>query len=297
MPVREKAIVLIDGPALVHRWYHRWSYTKERYGTPIDVKQFAIKNARFMIATAHSFDPAHMAQHLLSPQTEYAHTPKHNKIIVCFDHGDGGRRQIYASYKANRSERATTPEFRLIERVAKKVFADEPRESLLVVPDCDAGLASLNAEADDMIATLAFFNQQSRRPTVVMSHDYDLYQLVDEARKSYHYDIRTKHLVSERSVMERVGVPPKLVRDFKSLAGDSSDNIPGVSGIGKTRACNLLKKYGDLDGILFKGVKSETGHLGELLSEGAKMALLSRQLIDFRMCPKVIKVCETFMKK
>ncbi|KAG5505828.1 hypothetical protein JKF63_05164 [Porcisia hertigi] len=296
MPAREKAVVLIDGPAVVHRWYHRWSYTKERYGAPVDVKQFAFKNARFLIAVAHSFDPAHMAQHLLSPQTEYVHTPKRNRVIVCFDHGDGGRRQIYADYKANRLQKTVTPEFLLMERMAKKVFADEPRGSLLLVPDCDARLAKLNAEADDMIATLAFFNQQCRRPTVVMSHDYDLYQLVDESKKSYHYDIRTKHLVSERGVIERVGVHPKLVRDFKSLAGDSSDNIPGVDGIGKMRACNLLKKYGDLDGVLFKGVKSETGRLGELLNEGVKMAQLSRQLVDFRMCPKVIKVCESFME-
>lgn len=297
MPARERAVVLIDGPAVVHRWYHRWSYTQERYGTPLDVKLFAIKNARYIIATAHSFDPSHMAQHLLSPQVEYAHTQKHNRIIVCFDHGDGGRRQIYEEYKANRSERKLTPEFVMMEKVAKKVFADEPKDSLLIVPDGDARLASVNAEADDMIATLALYNQQIKRPTVVMSHDYDLYQLIDEAHKSYHYDIRTKHLVSERGVIDRVGVHPKLVRDFKALAGDASDNIPGVNGIGKARARTLLKKYGSLEGILSKGVKTETGHIGDLLTNGAKMAVVSRQLVDFRMCPKVMKVCEPFLKK
>ncbi|KAK7196748.1 mitochondrial structure specific endonuclease I (SSE-1) [Novymonas esmeraldas] len=297
MSPREKAVVLIDGPAVVHRWYHRWSYSRERYGKEIDLKQFAIKNARYMIATAHSFDPAHMAQHLLSPQTEYAHTPKHNRVVVCFDQGDGGRRLLYSAYKANRLDKVVTPEFRLLERVAKKVFGDEPRDSLLIVPDCDTRLASLNAEADDMIATIALFNQQSKVPTVVMSHDYDLYQLVDEARRSFHYDIRTKHLVSERGVLERVGVHPKLVRDFKSLAGDSSDNIPGVSGIGKVRARNLLKKYGNLDSVLSRGAKGESGHLSEVLTKGAESALISRQLVDFRMCPKLLKVYESFARQ
>jgi 5'-3' exonuclease len=184
MSVREKAVVLIDGPAVVHRWYHRWSYTVEKYGSDVDLKKFAIKNARFIIATAHSFDPAHLAQHLLSPQLEYAHTPKLNKIIVCFDQGDGGRREIYSEYKANRANLKRTPELLLMEKVAKRVFQEEPRDTLLVVPDFDARLRTVNAEADDMIATLALYNQQNKTPTVVMSHDFDLYQLVDDLHKS-----------------------------------------------------------------------------------------------------------------
>lgn len=297
MALRERAVVLIDGPAVVHRWYHRWSYTKERYGSEIDPKRFAIKNARFAIATAHSFDPSHLAQHLLSPQLEYAHTPKANKIIICFDQGDGGRRQIYSEYKANRLEVKRTPELLMMEKVAKKVFADEPAGTTLVVPDCDARLKTVNAEADDMIATLALYNQQNKVPTVVMSHDFDLYQLVDDLYKCYNYDIRTKHLVSEKSVVERVGVHPRLIRDFKAMAGDASDNIPGIKGIGKVRACQLLKRYGDLDGVLTRGPKNEKGNLAELLVQGAETALLSRQLVDFRMCPKVLKVCEPFLKK
>ncbi|KPA78388.1 putative mitochondrial mitochondrial structure specific endonuclease I (SSE-1) [Leptomonas pyrrhocoris] len=297
MSVREKAVVLIDGPAVVHRWYHRWSYTTEKYGSEIDPKKFAFKNARFIIATAHSFDPTHLAQHLLSPQLEYAHTPKLNKIIICFDQGDGGRRQIFREYKANRAEVKRTPELLMMEKVAKRVFEEEPPHTALVVPDFDARLKTVNAEADDMIATLALYNQQNMTPTVVMSHDFDLYQLVDDLHKSYNFDIRTKHLVSEKNVIERVGVHPRLIRDFKAMAGDASDNIPGMKGIGKVRARQLLKKYGDLDGILSRGLKNETGHLSEVLAQGAKSALISRQLVDFRMCPKVLKACEAFLKR
>lgn len=297
MSIREKAVVLIDGPALVHRWFHRWSYTTKRHGSEIDPKRFAIKNARFTIATAHSFDPSHLAQHLLSPQVEYAHTPKHNKIIVCFDQGDGGRREIYAEYKQNRAEIKRAPELLMMEKVAKKVFLEEPKNTLLLVPDFDSRLSTVNAEADDMIATIVLHNQKVKLPTVVMSHDYDLYQLIDDVNKSYHYDIRTKHLVSEKAVIERVGVHPKLIRDYKALAGDSSDNIPGVKGIGKIRACQLLKKYGDLEGVLSKGPKKQTGHLRDLLVAGADQAHTSRQLVDFRMCPKVLKAAEPFLKK
>lgn len=96
--------------------------------------------------------------------------------------------------------------------------------------------------------------------------------------------------------MERIGVHPKLVRDYKALAGDTSDNIPGIKGIGKIRAQQLLKKYSDLEGVLSKGVKNQSGRLGDLLREGADSALLSRQLVDFRMCPKLIKTCESFLK-
>lgn len=296
--VREKAIVLIDGPALVHRWYHRWHYTTLKQGTnTLDAKRFAIKNARYIIATAHSFDPGHLAQHLLSPQVEYAHTPKHNKIIVCFDQGDGGRREIYPEYKKNREAIKRAPELGVIEKVAKKVFQEEPKDTLIVVPDFDQRLTTLNAEADDMIATIALHTQKRKLPTVVMSHDYDLYQLVDDHNRSYHYDIRTKHLVSEKSVIERLGVHPKLIRDYKSLAGDASDNIPGINGIGKTRARELLKKYGDLEGVLTKGVKKQSGRIGDLLRDGASQAELSRQLVDFRMCPKLLKAIEPFLKE
>ncbi|EKF99712.1 mitochondrial structure specific endonuclease I (SSE-1), putative [Trypanosoma cruzi] len=294
MSVRERAVVLVDGPAVVHRWYHRWSYTSKH--TPVDVKRFTITNARHIIATAHSFDPSHLAQHLLSPQVEYAHTPKHNKIIICFDQGDGGRRELYPAYKENRAEREHAAELSVIKKVAIKVFTGEPKNTLIVLPDLDAKLKDVDAEADDIIATLALHNQQLKIPTVVMSHDYDLYQLIDEANKCYHYDIRTKHLVSEKGVIERVGVHPKLVRDYKSLAGDSSDNIPGVKGIGKTRALQLLKKYGDLEGVLTKGKKKQGGHLGDLLRAGAADAELSRKLVELRSCPKVLKVCEAFMK-
>ncbi|KEG10879.1 mitochondrial structure specific endonuclease I (SSE-1) [Trypanosoma grayi] len=294
MSVRERAVVLIDGPALVHRWYHRWSYTSKK--TPVDVKRFTITNARHIIATAHSFDPSHLMQHLLSPQVEYAHTPKHNKVIICFDQGDGGRREMYSQYKANREEREHGPELSVIKKVATKVFMGEPKNTLLIVPDFDAKLKKVDAEADDMIATLALYNQQFKIPTVVMSHDYDLYQLIDEANKCYHYDIRTKHLVSEKGVIERVGVHPKLIRDYKSLSGDSSDNVPGIKGIGKTRALQLLKKYGDLDGVLTKGVKKQGGHVGDLLRAGVTDAELSRKLVELRDCPEVLKACESFMK-
>ncbi|EPY36146.1 mitochondrial structure specific endonuclease I (SSE-1) [Strigomonas culicis] len=272
MSIRERAVVLIDGPAVVHRWYHRWFFTNEKAPKGIDPKRYVITQARYMIATAHSFDPSHLAQNLLSPQVEYAHTPKHNKIIICFDNGDGGRRDMYPEYKANREGKKVTPEFLLIEKVAKKVFQEEPKSTILVLPDFDPKLKTLNAEADDMIATIALRNHRVKLPTIVMSHDHDLYQLIDDNARSYHYDIRSKHLVSEKSVMERVGVHPKLIRDFKALAGDASDNISGISGIGKVRARQLLKKYGDLDGILANGVNKESGRVGDLLRNGAQQA-------------------------
>ncbi|CAD2221081.1 mitochondrial structure specific endonuclease I (SSE-1) [Angomonas deanei] len=293
---REAAVVLVDGPALVHRWFHRWSYATKQ-GSTVDSKRFVIKNARFALARAHSFDPSHLAQNLLSPQVEYAHTPKHNKVIVCFDNGDGGRTELFPDYKKNRRQVARDPELSVMMKVAKRVFLEEPEGTILVLPDSNPRLKMINAEADDMIATIALRNQKYKVPTVVVSHDFDLYQLIDDNCKSYHYDIRTKYLVSEKGVIDRIGIHPKLVRDYKALAGDASDGVPGVKGIGKVRAQSLLKKYGDLDGVLTKGIKKETGRVGEILREGVKDAELSRKIVDFRLCPKIMPTVEQFMKK
>lgn len=293
--LREKSIVLIDGPAIVHRWYHRWEFTATKYGKAIDLKEFAVKNARYLLATAHCFDPSHLSNRLLSPQLEYAHTPKHNKIMLFFDQGDGGRRDLYPEYKKHRVEKKDKKALRMMEKIAKKVFLNEPEGTTLVVPDFHSSLQTLNAEADDMIATIALRNQKLKIPTVVMSHDFDLYQLIDDHRKSYHFDIRTRHLIHEKTVIDRCGVHPKLIRDFKALAGDNSDNIPGVRGIGKVGAIKLLKKYGDLEGVLSRGPQKEKGSLANKIAQGGESALLSRQLIDFRMCPKLLKAAEKFL--
>eukprot|EP00796_Vickermania_ingenoplastis_P010106 gene10106-7073_t len=293
--LREKAVVLIDGPALVHRWYHRWEYTTTKFGKAIDLKEFAVKNTRYLLATAHSFDPSHLSNRLLSPQLEYAHTPKHNKLMLFFDQGDGGRKELFPDYKKKRAEKKDLKSLRMIEKIAKKVFLNEPKETTLIVPDFHPSLQTLNAEADDMIATIALRNQKLKIPTVVMSHDFDLYQLIDDHRKSYNFDIRSRHLIHEKTVVERCGVHPKLIRDYKALAGDAADNIPGVKGIGKVGAAKLLKKYGDLEGVLTRGPQREKGSMATKIANGAESAFLSRQLVDFRMCPKLLKAAEKFL--
>lgn len=293
--LRDKAIVLIDGPAIVHRWYHSWEYAATKYGKTLDLKEFSVKNSRYLLATAHAFDPSHLGNRLLSPQLEYNHTPKHNKVMLFFDQGDGGRREIYPDYKKSRVEHKDLKSLRKMERIAKKVFENEPEGTTLVIPDFHPSLQTLNAEADDMIATIALRNQKLKVPTVVMSHDFDLYQLIDDHHKSYHFDIRTRHLIHEKTVVDRCGVHPKLIRDFKALAGDASDCIPGVKGIGKVNACKLLKKYGDLEGVLSRGSQKEKGSLAKKIANGGENALLSRQLIDFRMCPGLLKAAEKFL--
>lgn len=293
--LREKSIVLIDGPAVVHRWFHRWEISTTKHGRKMDIKEYSVRNARYLLATAHSFDPSHLSNRLLSPQLEYFHTPKHNKIMLFFDQGDGGRKSIFPQYKHKRLEKTDPKSIKLMEKIAKKVFESEPKGTTLVVPDFHSSLRTLNAEADDMIATIALRNQKMKIPTVVMSHDFDLYQLIDENRRSYNFDIRSKHLITEKAVLERCGVPPKLVRDYKALAGDASDSIPGIKGIGKVSAVKLLKKYGDLEGVLARGAQKEPGALGAKLMDGLDAALLSRQLVDFRMCPKLLKAAESFL--
>jgi DNA polymerase I len=191
--------------------------------------------------------------------------------VVVWDAGYTGRKEIYAEYKAQRSSRPD---------LLKEQW---PHLAPLVEAFGYRNLAVEGFEADDVIASIV---EQARHaqppiPVMVVTGDRDAYQLVDDGVVKIMTTSRgiTDTRVYDRDgVIERYGIPPDLVPDFIGLKGDTSDNIPGVPGIGDKTAAELLQRFGSLEGVLehiddISGAKRKQN-----LTEHADAARISKQL-------------------
>ncbi|MEZ4433927.1 MAG: DNA polymerase I [bacterium] len=194
---------------------------------------------------------------------------KPTHVAVVFDpSGDTFRNDIYPEYKANRSEPPDDmrPQFALCRQAV---------ESL--------GIPSLvvdRYEADDVIGTLAhqWVDSGAHCHCVIVTADKDLMQLVTD--RITLWDGKEADIGREQ-VIEKFGVPPERVPDALGLAGDSSDNIPGVPGIGLKTAATLLQQYGTMDVLLAEAYQIK-GKRGESLREYAESARLSRELATIK---------------
>ncbi len=178
------------------------------------------------------------------------------------------RNEIYKDYKANRSEAPEdlAPQFEYI-RKSVKAFN---------LPSIEL----LNYEADDLIATYANQILKLGAKVTVISSDKDLMQLVSKNVRLY--DPMKNKVIGEKEVMDKFGVKPNQVIDVQSLAGDSSDNIPGVPGIGVKTAAELINKYKNLDNLLNKASEIKQNKRRETLLENKDKALLSRELVTLK---------------
>ncbi|MDA9624756.1 DNA polymerase I [Candidatus Pelagibacter bacterium] len=195
------------------------------------------------------------------------HKPTHFAVI--FDSARKNfRNDIYSEYKANRAEAPDdlAPQF---EYIRKSVEAFN-------LPSIEL----LNYEADDLIATYAKQITDAGAKVTVISSDKDLMQLVSS--KIRLYDPMKSKVIGEKEVLEKFGVKPSQVIDVQSLAGDSSDNIPGVPGIGVKTAAELINKYKNLDSLLKKASEISQNKRRETLLENKDKALLSRQLVTLK---------------
>jgi DNA polymerase-1 len=200
-------------------------------------------------------------------------------VVVCWDAGMSGRELTYEPYKEQR----------------------KPRPDLLqeqwphLMPLAEAfGFTNIRVEgyeADDVIGSLVKRAREQDLPVMVVSGDRDVYQVVEDGvrvmttsrgvtdTKIYDYD----------GVIERYGVPPELVTDLIGLKGDTSDNIPGVPGIGDKTAAQLLQEYGSLEGVLENVDKISGAKRKENLTNHAEDARISKQLatlvfdVDFEL--------------
>ena len=169
--------------------------------------------------------------------TDYGIKP----TVVVWDAGSSGRKEVYADYQAQRTERPD------LLRLQWPAF--EP----LVEAFGYQNIRVDGFEADDVIATLTEQAKAAGLDVMVVTGDRDAYQLVDDGRVKIMTTSRgiTDTRVYDRDgVVERYGIPPELIPDFIGLKGDTSDNIPGVPGIGDKTAAELLQRFGDLETVL-----------------------------------------------
>lgn len=198
---------------------------------------------------------------------ESNHKPTHFAVI--FDSARKNfRNDIYNEYKANRTEAPEdlVPQFEYI-RKSVKAFN---------LPSIELP----NYEADDLIATYAKQIINTGAKVTVISSDKDFMQLVSDNIRLY--DPMKSKVLGEKEVIEKFGVKPHQVIDVQSLAGDSSDNIPGVPGIGIKTASELINKYKTLDTLLKKAGEIPQNKRRETLLANKDKALLSRKLVTLK---------------
>ena len=195
------------------------------------------------------------------------------------DRGVSFRQEQYPEYKATR------------EKLGEELQQDFDRSLERVCQILDAfhiPVIAINGyEADDVVATLAQRAAGSGLQAVIVSGDKDFYQLIGAGIALLNPGRGGQAAVEEQWVdqsnaSERLGVPPQRVVDYLALVGDSSDNIPGVKGIGDKTAVQLLESYGDLDTILAKAAEITGKRPREALLAQADNARLSRQLVTLR---------------
>src|SRR6185436_2295394 len=189
--------------------------------------------------------------------------------IVAWDRGHSGRKEIYADYKAQRSSRPD---------LLKQQW---PALAPLVEAFGYANVSVEGQEADDVIATLAERAKAAGIPVMVVTGDRDAYQLVDGERvriMTTSRGITDTKVYDRQGVIDRYGIPPELVPDFIGLKGDTSDNIPGVPGIGDKTAAELLQRFGDLETVLASVDQISGAKRKENLTNHADAARLSKQL-------------------
>ena len=202
-----------------------------------------------------------------SKSNENKHKPTHFAVI--FDSARKTfRNEIYSDYKANRSEAPDdlAPQF---EYIRKSVLAFN-------LPSVDL----INYEADDLIATYVDQILKKGAKVTIVSSDKDLMQLFKN--KVRIFDPMKNKFISEEDVQNKFGVDPSKVIDVQALAGDSSDNVPGVPGIGVKTAAELINKYGNLEKLLKSAHEIKQNKRRETLIENKDKALISKQLVTLK---------------
>ena len=217
-----------------------------------------------------------------SKSRENLDRPSHFAVI--FDSARKNfRNEIYKDYKANRSDAPDDliPQFDFI------------RKSVLAfnLPSIEM----LNYEADDLIATYVDQILKIGAKVTIVSSDKDLMQLYKKGVRIY--DPMKNKFIKEEDVQDKFGVTSDKVIDVQSLAGDSSDNVPGVPGIGVKTAAELINKYGNLENLLQRATEIKQNKRRETILENKEKALISKKLVTLKKDVPVKERLENFILK
>lgn len=247
-PAKGDHVFLVDGSSYIFRAYHALP--------PLNRKSDGLQ-----VNAVLGF--CNMLWKLLRDMPE-DNRPTH--LAIVFDKSEVTfRNKIYPEYKAHRPPAPDDliPQFALI-REAVRAF-DLP---------C---LEQAGFEADDLIATYVRIACERGAIATIVSSDKDLMQLVTDCVTMY--DTMKDRRIGIPEVIEKFGVPPEKVVEVQALAGDSTDNVPGVPGIGIKTAAQLIAEYGDLEGLLARAGEIKQPKRREALIENAEKARISRQLV------------------
>ena len=206
---------------------------------------------------------------------------KPTHFVVIFDSARKNfRNEIYEDYKANRSDTPEdlAPQFEYIRKSVKAFNV--------------ASAEMLNYEADDLIATYTDQILKKGAKVTIISADKDFMQLVKPGVRLY--DPMKSKVLGNKEVKEKFGVEPSKVIDVQALAGDSSDNVPGVPGIGIKTAAELINKYKSLEKLLENAHEIPQKKRRETILENKNKAILSRKLVELKSDVPVKQKLETF---
>ena len=243
--MNKSRLILIDGSAYIFRAYYALPPMSRKDGTPVNAV----------------FGFTNMLVKLIEDYRE-------EKLIVIFDAArENFRNKIYKKYKANRGETPEDliPQFDLIKKCVKAFNIPQ--------------LELAGFEADDIIATYTVLATNSKIPSLIVSSDKDLMQLVNQNVEMLD-PIKNKKIGIE-GVIEKFGVNPEKVVQIQALTGDRVDNIPGAPGIGPKTALELIKQFGDIEGLI-KNV--------ELINQEKRRNIIKDSKEDIRVSLKLVSL-------
>ncbi|ABS12868.1 MULTISPECIES: DNA polymerase I [Brucella/Ochrobactrum group] len=247
-------LFLVDGSGYIFRAYHALPpLTRKTDGLPVGAVSGFCNMLWKLLKDARN--------------TDVGVVPTHFAVI--FDYSSKTfRNEIYPEYKANRTAppEDLIPQFGLI-RQATRAFN---------LP-C---IEKEGFEADDLIATYARIAEQAGGDVTIVSSDKDLMQLVTPSVSMY--DSMKDKQISIPEVIEKWGVPPEKMIDLQSLTGDSTDNVPGIPGIGPKTAAQLLEEFGDLDTLLARASEIKQNKRRENILAFADQTKISRELVTLK---------------
>jgi DNA polymerase I len=246
VPGPPRELYLIDGNSLVYRAF------------------FALPES---IATSKGFPTSAIfgfASMLVKIISDYGVKP----TLVVWDAGMSGREEVYDEYKAGRRDR---PDL---------LSEQWPHLHPLVESFGYRNVKVQGYEADDVIATLSREAHEQGIDVTIVTGDRDLFQLVEDGVRvmATGRGITDTKIYDRDAIIDRYGIGPELIPDFVGLKGDTSDNIPGVPGIGDKTASQLLQEWGDLEGVLSNIDSISGAKRKQNLTEHAENARISKQL-------------------
>lgn len=244
---REKLLVIIDGHAILHRAFHALPPLTNSKGQIVNAVYGFIS---IFLKVVEDLRPTHLAVVFDRPAPTF-------------------RKKMFADYQIQRPEmdKDMVPQIELVHKVLS--------EMEIPIYEMDG------YEADDLIGTIVqrIKKEQGTNKhnikSIIVTGDRDILQLVDENTKVYmpQKGLSQAKLYGEQEVIEKLGIKPGKVVEYKGLVGDASDNYPGVAGIGPKTAINLLEKYGTVEGIY--------SHLGQIKSQAVKEKLEKNKDVAF----------------